>query len=431
MFEHPVYLAKGEYAFVVQSNSDEYECYIAEMGGTSLRNGDTISEQPYAGVMFKSQNASDWTASQESDIAFKLWRASFDTTHTGEVVFDQNDVEMKNISGFSGTVPSDLKLKFNTVNFQSDVLNTTPTNIVWYQKTMDTSEALATDWTETKLGTDIDMKDTRIVKRGTESLKLKAMLSTTDNFVSPVIDLTDQRVILVENIINAPSSEDVLLSNDNISKSMAFKEYSNEDGFAQAKYISRSIILDEGMDANDMRVTLQASRRRLNDSKSYIDAYMKIQSSTDSNKDFTERYWYPMVLAQDPGYSSGMTDYKKYDYKPVKNFWVIDDGGTVVTYHTGDGVLWGAGFPIDYNEVDASTFIDTNTTPIEHYYYDENEEVVYYTYFSGDQFNGSNLEALKVATYDDFKQYAIKIVMMSTNKSLVPIIKEAKAIALT
>jgi hypothetical protein len=296
---------------------------------------------------------------------------------------------------------------------------------------MDTNEALATTWTETKLSTDIDTKDTRIIKRGTESLKLKATLTTTDDYVSPVIDLTDQRVILVENIINAPSTDDVLVSDYAEVKSMGFKEYSNEDGFAQAKYISRSIVLDEGMDANDMRVYLQASRRRLNDSRSNIDVYMKVQSSADNTMDFIERQWYPMTLISDPGYSTGMVDWKKYEYKPVKNFWVIDDGGTIVTYYTGDGVLWGAGFSIEYNEGDASTFIDTNTTPLEHYYYDEQEEVLYYTYFNGDTFNGSNLESLKVATYDDFKQYAIKIVMMSSNKSLVPLVNEAKAIALT
>jgi hypothetical protein len=260
---------------------------------------------------------------------------------------------------------------------------------------------------------------------------LKATMTTTDDYVSPVIDLTDQRVILVENIINAPSTEDVLVSDYAEVKSMGFKEYSNEDGFAQAKYISRSIVLDEGMDANDMRVYLQASRRRLNDSRSNIDVYMKVQSSADNTMDFIERQWYPMTLISDPGYSTGMVDWKKYEYKPVKNFWVIDDGGTIVTYYTGDGVLWGAGFSIEYNETDASTFIDTNTTPLEHYYYDEQEEVLYYTYFNGDMFNGSNLESLKVATYDDFKQYAIKIVMMSTNKSLVPLVNEAKAIALT
>ena len=43
-----------------------------EVGGTR-----TISDQPYAGVMFKSQNASTWTAAQMEDLKFSINRASF------------------------------------------------------------------------------------------------------------------------------------------------------------------------------------------------------------------------------------------------------------------------------------------------------------------------------------------------------------------
>ena len=51
----------------------------------------TISEQPYNGVLFKSQNASTWTADQSQDLKFTIYRADFDTSTVGTVQF-VNDV---------------------------------------------------------------------------------------------------------------------------------------------------------------------------------------------------------------------------------------------------------------------------------------------------------------------------------------------------
>jgi hypothetical protein len=92
-FETPVYVQdKGEYAFVLQSDSNNYKVWVSNMGdeipGTS---GRTISQQPYAGSLFKSQNASTWTADQNQDIKFTIYRAQFDTSVVGNVQF-VNDV---------------------------------------------------------------------------------------------------------------------------------------------------------------------------------------------------------------------------------------------------------------------------------------------------------------------------------------------------
>ncbi len=92
-FTTPVYVQdNGEYCFVLQSDSNNYKVWISSMGdqipGSS---GRTISQQPYAGVMFKSQNASTWTADQNQDIKFTIYRAKFDTTAVGNVQF-VNDV---------------------------------------------------------------------------------------------------------------------------------------------------------------------------------------------------------------------------------------------------------------------------------------------------------------------------------------------------
>ena len=51
----------------------------------------TISEQPYAGVLFKSQNASTWTADQYEDLKFTIYRANF-TSSIGNAVFNNAEL---------------------------------------------------------------------------------------------------------------------------------------------------------------------------------------------------------------------------------------------------------------------------------------------------------------------------------------------------
>ena len=77
-FRSPVYVKQSiEYCFVLLSDSNEYTCWISRMGDIDVSGTRTISEQPYAGVLFKSQNASTWTADQYEDMKFTVYRAKF------------------------------------------------------------------------------------------------------------------------------------------------------------------------------------------------------------------------------------------------------------------------------------------------------------------------------------------------------------------
>ena len=84
-FPSPVYLQeKTEYSFCLLSNCNNYNAWVARLGETQVGSDRTISENPYAGVMFKSQNGSTWTADQMEDIKFKINRAEFENV-TGTV----------------------------------------------------------------------------------------------------------------------------------------------------------------------------------------------------------------------------------------------------------------------------------------------------------------------------------------------------------
>jgi hypothetical protein len=91
-FASPVYVQDNtEYCFVLQSDSNNYNVWVSYMGDQIPGSGRTISEQPYAGVMFKSQNASTWTQDDNADIKFTINRAVFNTQVTGDVEF-VNDI---------------------------------------------------------------------------------------------------------------------------------------------------------------------------------------------------------------------------------------------------------------------------------------------------------------------------------------------------
>ena len=90
-FPSPVFLSNNtEYSICAIANSDEFTIYTAKMGQTTLDGARLISQQPYLGSMFKSQNSSTWTAEQNEDVKFNINRAKF-TTDTDGTVYLVND----------------------------------------------------------------------------------------------------------------------------------------------------------------------------------------------------------------------------------------------------------------------------------------------------------------------------------------------------
>ena len=93
-FESPVYVEDGtEYAIVLLSDSTKYRVWIAEVGDNVPNQSVVISKQPYNGVLFKSQNASTWTASQSQDLKFTLYRANFKTDAVANLQFQSAELK--------------------------------------------------------------------------------------------------------------------------------------------------------------------------------------------------------------------------------------------------------------------------------------------------------------------------------------------------
>ena len=85
-FKSPIYVEGGkEYAACLASNSTKYTVYISRIGENDLLTDTFISNQPYLGSLFKSQNNTTWEPSQWEDLKFTLYRADF--VESGSVEF--------------------------------------------------------------------------------------------------------------------------------------------------------------------------------------------------------------------------------------------------------------------------------------------------------------------------------------------------------
>ena len=90
-FKSPVYVEGGkEYAICLASNSTKYTVYISRIGENDLLTDTFISNQPYLGSLFKSQNNTTWEPSQWEDLKFTLYRADF--IESGSVEFYNPDL---------------------------------------------------------------------------------------------------------------------------------------------------------------------------------------------------------------------------------------------------------------------------------------------------------------------------------------------------
>ena len=85
-FKAPVYLQGGtEYAVLLRSQSNKYKVFISRVGENDLISDEFVTQQPFMGSLFKSQNGSTWDPSQWEDLKFKLNRAKFESEGTLQV----------------------------------------------------------------------------------------------------------------------------------------------------------------------------------------------------------------------------------------------------------------------------------------------------------------------------------------------------------
>ena len=302
-FPSLVYLPPGEYAIVAISNSLKYEAYISEMGDNILGTTRKVSEQPYAGVLFKSQNASTWSANQNQDLTFQLNRAVFTTGATANAVFKD------------GTSAADVKA--DVIQIVPEEVRINKTSIFWGVKMSDEGTGvLDTTYSEIIQNTNYKLSTQKKITTSAGSYVTRASLASDSTHISPVIDTKRNSVITVENIINNVTTD----------------ETNAEGGDATARYITRRVNLKDGFDATDLSVFMTANRQ----AGTGISVYYKVLSLYDENT-FGSRPWVLMSETTNTNTVSASDDDNQYlelEFNPSTANTQYVAGGTYPDFKT-------------------------------------------------------------------------------------------------
>lgn len=128
------------------------------------------------------------------------------------------------------------------------------------------------------------------------SIQIQATLSTTNEYVAPIIRFDSSHVSLLTNLIN----------NDITGEE-------TRDGLAESKYVSRIVTLADGMDAEDIKVYVDAYKPK----NTQVRVYGKFQNSEDFSS-FDSLDWIllsqvtPENIYSDP---KDQTDFREFEYE--------------------------------------------------------------------------------------------------------------------
>ena len=155
---------------------------------------------------------------------------------------------------------------------------------------------------------------------GQKSAEVRYALSTSNPAIGPVVDLERVNLTLVNNTVN----------NDTTGETNA------NSGNALARYITRTLALADGQDAEDIRVRLNAYKP----STTGIHVYYKILNGEDSDA-FADRDWFLMnqtTVSTVFSSSENENDYKIFDFEvPSAN---LSGAGNAIQYTNSQNVTY-------------------------------------------------------------------------------------------
>jgi hypothetical protein len=360
-FDDPLFLEPStEYAIVIKSDSPSYDVWVAELGAEIIGDADgrRVSEQPYVGSFFRSQNASTWTPYINEDLMFKINRAVFDTDPISltfgtmptpiDVPFDELVLNSMEFTSPVANIDHSIKTTLlSTGSLEASFSDIVPNRAFWFAEKPD---SLATTGRR------------RVITSGTDSsLQVQVSIDTNDDSISPIFDSRTYSLLVSQNLINNGELYDgsitvtdggfhdnasnviVTFSDSNLypgvsgakatanvtlnasgnvtsvniinagkgyiesptitigepgrsanATAVVVSEDTKFGGNALARYITRKITLADGFDSGDLRVTLRAIRPQ----GTNIIVYYKVQSNFDT-RSFSDIKWRKMYLEND------------------------------------------------------------------------------------------------------------------------------------
>ena len=468
VFPSPVYVQPNTlYAFILKSLSTDYNVYIAAQNAiavpSSVKNLPTdatpttitkIGTAPYVGSLFESQNAMTWTADQGKAMMFTLERCVFDISKTPKLPF----VVGQNLP-YRKLASQDIQSYYNANNVSnifgtyagkdvlSDAYNITTTDFVpssssigyTFKSTLDSTKAITSEYqvspgkfgcpTYDDIYLNDGLKERVLVANSNTSFVLYSTLSSTDNTVSPSI--SDDGLSLYNirwNINNMElSNSTVTMANTgtgyNVSTTTvtvsAPDDINGTQAYATANIAGGNVIsvdftnVGSGYLTNPI-ITIHDSTTRSGNVNTAITIHG--ETGTHGGNGISKYVTKKVVLT--PGNDSGDLRVFYTAYRPL--------GSNISVYYK---IL---------NRNDINNFEDSNwnlmTTVSNSTTYSQTRDSVY----EFEAAPGINNVADNLISYTDkdgqsytsFSQFAIKIVMSTSDKTSVPFLTDIRALAL-
>jgi hypothetical protein len=393
-FKSPVYVLPGqEYAMCISTNDYDYDIYVAELGENTIGSNRKVSEQPYSGSLFRSQNSSTYDAIQSEDLMFVIHKCQF--VSSGYIQF--NEEKMLDRQNGLFNYYYDANTVFDGFQVQSNMIRLPGTDVTYnYKATTELTGLKDADFNVIKPDNKVFVLNRKVVRSpvfAEESFLVRTDLSTTNRDISPIVYKEQQQLYTMATFINNMGLRSGLISvantgtgytysntsvsfsggsgtsangtiaiqyedyttgkvagvfldqfgsgyYDNVSVSLTSSDGSNAvltvssetdplGGPGVAKYISKTITLAPEFEAGDLRVYLTALRPQ----EANIEVYYKIKNPYDES-DISTRNWVRMKRV------TGTTEFTtgsapiEYEYRPSLSANAIVYSTTTATFDT-------------------------------------------------------------------------------------------------
>jgi len=465
-FNAPVYIQPNVlYAFIVKSNSDEYTLWTAATGdvaiSSSVKNLPTaptpsvitkIGSAPYIGALFLSQNSQTWTADQNQDLMFVIDNCVFNTSVQPTIEFivpnklprrslvDQSLNYFNNANNVPNTVTT-----ISTTNQLVDAFNVTTTDFVptttginyQYNATLTSGSMTGfTSITPGKFGTstpdNIYLNDGNgertLIANSNTSFIVNATLSSNDQFVSPIISDAGLSTFAINwnidnfalsnnliNLVSGGTSYNVANTIVTISAPTGKNGVQATAAVNTANGIINSVYFTNGGQGYITTPTISFSVS----SGTGTGASANITGETSSSGGPGNAKYVTKKVVLAPGNDSGDINVYLTAYRPVNTditvYYKILNRSDTQTFESGNWQLM------------------TKTNSSDALYSQSRADLVELTFAPGT--NGTDqgyvtYTSTNGQTYTSFSQFAIKVVLSTTDKTATPFLSDMRALAL-
>jgi hypothetical protein len=467
VFDSPVYIqAATLYAFIVKSSSNEYNLWTASNGDTALpssvKNLSTdpypssitkISTAPYVGGLFISQNSQTWTADQNQSMMFTIERAKFDISKTPSIRMvvpkklpERTLLETKvDYYSNANNITDNVGITSND-NLLVDAFNVTTTDFIPsstiinynYSATLQTGSSTSAEYINPgKYGTtmydhiylDDNLGERLLNANSDSSFSLYAQLSSTDDAVSPLLSDAGTSLFAIQYDINNCELSNSLISivsggssyaTGNTTVTISAPTGQNGQQAYATPVIANGVITSINFTNTGSGYIETPTATIVVASGSASGASAIINGETSKNGGPAKTRYVTKKVVLDAGFDSGDLNVYLTAYRPVNT--------DILVYYK---IL---------NRNDTQSFDDgywqlMNKTKNSNTLYSKNREDLYEFAFapgtSGiDQGYVSYMSTNGSQIYYSFNQFAIKIVLVTTDKTSVPFLTDMRCIAL-